>query len=61
MGRLAFITAHELPGHMYQYLKNLPYTEGDPKFDRWVSSIEAEARKNWKMIKKWEKSKQTCP
>ncbi len=38
MGRLAFITAHELLGHMYQYLKSLPYIEGDRKFERWVSS-----------------------
>lgn len=61
LSRLAFVAAHELLGHMYQYIKGLPWTEGDPTFMSWRAAIESEANKNWRLMKKWEKSKNECP
>lgn len=58
--RLAFVTAHELLGHMYKFLKNDLYLHGNQTADAWILKIEREATKNWKLIKKWKKSKDVC-
>ena len=59
--RLAYLCAHELIGHMYRFIKNKTYVDNDPSFEAWLEKILVESEKNWKEMKKWEKSKNTCP
>ena len=58
--RLAFIVVHELLGHLYSFINNDPYIHGNSQFEIWINKVESEAQKNWRMIKKWEKSNLSC-
>ena len=57
MQRLSFLSAHELLGHMYKFLKNDPFLHNNPNLNDWIATIESEANKNWRLIKKGKKAK----